>query len=123
MILINSAGAMAEQPMLGHPDALWNHVIDVNLHGVYRTTKQCLPGMIQRQLGRNASFNLKKLVPLLCFYVVRRRSVSRCRILPYQQDHSGKDINILASPLCCLLPEQAREKGFKLSFLFWRRRA
>lgn len=51
-VLANAAGITAEQPICGHPDALWHKVVEVNLHGVFRTTKRCLPGMIERDWGR-----------------------------------------------------------------------
>ncbi|PHX55238.1 hypothetical protein CP500_011915 [Tychonema bourrellyi FEM_GT703] len=38
--------------MCGHSDELWHQVINVNLNGVYRTIKLCLPEMIDRQWGR-----------------------------------------------------------------------
>ncbi|MDF5729294.1 MAG: SDR family NAD(P)-dependent oxidoreductase [Rhizonema sp. PD38] len=51
-ILANSAGIVAEQTICGHTDELWHQIIDVNLNGVYRTIKLCLPGMIERKWGR-----------------------------------------------------------------------
>lgn len=51
-ILANAAGITAEQTISGHPDELWDKVIDVNLNGTYRTIKLCLPGMIERKWGR-----------------------------------------------------------------------
>ncbi|MEG4497179.1 SDR family oxidoreductase [Microcoleus sp. F10-C6] len=51
-ILANSAAIGAEQAMCGHSDELWHQVINVNLNGVYRTIKLCLPGMIDRKWGR-----------------------------------------------------------------------
>ncbi|MBF0163566.1 MAG: SDR family oxidoreductase [Magnetococcales bacterium] len=51
-ILVNAAGIFPEHPLTGHPDALWNDVLEVNLNGVYRTCKRCLPEMIRRQWGR-----------------------------------------------------------------------
>jgi NAD(P)-dependent dehydrogenase (short-subunit alcohol dehydrogenase family) len=51
-ILVNAAGVTAEQTISGHPDALWDRVIDVNLTGTFRTIKLCLPGMIARKWGR-----------------------------------------------------------------------
>ena len=51
-ILANVAGASLEQPMVGHTDALWHAIIDVNLNGYYRTIKRVLPGMIERKWGR-----------------------------------------------------------------------
>jgi len=51
-ILANAAGIGAEQPICGHPDPLWDAVIDTNLTGCYRMIKLCLPGMIKRGWGR-----------------------------------------------------------------------
>jgi NAD(P)-dependent dehydrogenase (short-subunit alcohol dehydrogenase family) len=51
-ILANAAGITAEQTIVGHSDALWAKVIDVNLTGTYRAIKQALPGMIEQGWGR-----------------------------------------------------------------------
>lgn len=51
-ILVNAAGIGAEHPVCGHPDALWDAVIDTNLTGCYRMIKLVLPGMIERRWGR-----------------------------------------------------------------------
>jgi 3-hydroxybutyrate dehydrogenase len=51
-ILVNAAGTWGDQPMVGHPDAFWHRLIDVNLNGPFRTTKRVLPGMIERGWGR-----------------------------------------------------------------------
>jgi NAD(P)-dependent dehydrogenase (short-subunit alcohol dehydrogenase family) len=51
-ILVNAAGITAEQTIVGHPDALWDKVIDVNLTGTYRAIRRVLPGMIERGWGR-----------------------------------------------------------------------
>lgn len=51
-VLVNAAGITAEQTITGHPDGLWDKVIDVNLNGPYRTTKVCLPKMMERGWGR-----------------------------------------------------------------------
>ena len=51
-ILANAAGITAEQTICGHPDELWQKVMDVNVNGVYRTIKLCLPGMLERRWGR-----------------------------------------------------------------------
>ncbi len=51
-ILVNSAGTTAEQPVVGHSDALWEKIIDTNLTGAFRMTRELLPGMIERKWGR-----------------------------------------------------------------------
>ncbi|MGH8928042.1 MAG: SDR family NAD(P)-dependent oxidoreductase [Acidimicrobiia bacterium] len=51
-VLANAAGITAESTVVGHSDALWNKVIDVNLTGTYRAIKRALPGMIERKWGR-----------------------------------------------------------------------
>ncbi len=51
-ILANAAGITVEKTVVGHPDELWNKVIDVNLNGPFRTIKLVLPGMIKQGWGR-----------------------------------------------------------------------
>ena len=51
-ILVNAAGTTAEQSVCGHSDALWDKIIDTNLTGAFRMTRELLPGMIARQWGR-----------------------------------------------------------------------
>ena len=56
-ILVNAAGVCAEQPICGHAEALWLDIIDTNLSGYFRTTRACLPGMIERRWGRIVSLS------------------------------------------------------------------
>lgn len=51
-ILVNAAGTTAEHPVCGHPDALWDKIVDTNLTGAFRMIRACLPGMIERGWGR-----------------------------------------------------------------------
>lgn len=51
-ILVNAAGTTAEQPVSGHSDALWQKIIDTNLTGAFRVTRELLPGMMARGWGR-----------------------------------------------------------------------
>lgn len=54
-ILINAAGTTAEQPVVGHPDDLWDKIVDTNLTGAFRAIRAVLPGMIERKWGRIVS--------------------------------------------------------------------
>jgi NAD(P)-dependent dehydrogenase (short-subunit alcohol dehydrogenase family) len=51
-ILVNNAGAAGSHKFLGHDDALWHHMIAVNLTGVYYVTKAFAPAMVERRWGR-----------------------------------------------------------------------
>ena len=51
-VLVNAAGTTAEQPVCGHPDALWQKIVDTNLTGAFRMIRSLLPGMIGRGWGR-----------------------------------------------------------------------
>jgi len=51
-ILVNAAGTTAEQPVCGHSDELWQKIIDTNLTGAFRLTRELLPAMIERGWGR-----------------------------------------------------------------------
>ena len=56
-ILANAAGTSGRHTMVGHPDELWHALLNVNLNGAYRTTKHCLPGMMDRGWGRIINFS------------------------------------------------------------------
>ena len=56
-ILINAAGSSGRHTVVGHPDALWQAMLEVNLTGAYRTIKHCLPGMMERGWGRIVNFS------------------------------------------------------------------
>ncbi|MBN36049.1 MAG: 3-oxoacyl-ACP reductase [Rhodospirillaceae bacterium] len=56
-ILINAAGNSGRSPIVAHPDGLWQAMLEVNLTGSYRTTKTCLPHMIDNSWGRVVMFS------------------------------------------------------------------
>ena len=56
-ILVNAAGSSGRHTVVGHPDELWDAMLSVNLTGAYRTTKLCLPGMLERGWGRVVNFS------------------------------------------------------------------
>ena len=51
-ILVNNAGVAASHKMLGHPDALWDRTIELNLTSVFKVTRAFLPGMVEMGWGR-----------------------------------------------------------------------
>lgn len=52
LILVNNAGAAASHKFDGHPDALWERMLAVNLTGTYLVTKACAPAMLAAKWGR-----------------------------------------------------------------------
>ena len=51
-ILVNNAGSAESHKFLGHDDALWHRLIQVNLDSVYYVTKAVLPMMVEARWGR-----------------------------------------------------------------------
>jgi 2-hydroxycyclohexanecarboxyl-CoA dehydrogenase len=51
-VLVNCAGADVIKPFLETDEALWRWLVELNLMGVFRTTKAVLPGMVERGWGR-----------------------------------------------------------------------
>ena len=51
-VLVNNAGAAGSHKFIGHDDALWHHMLAVNLTSVYQVTKAVAPMMVAAQWGR-----------------------------------------------------------------------
>lgn len=51
-VLVNNAGAAESHKFLGHDDALWHRMMDVNLNSVYYVTKAVAPMMVEARWGR-----------------------------------------------------------------------
>jgi 3-hydroxybutyrate dehydrogenase len=51
-ILVNNAGIAGSHKLIGHPDELWQQIIDVNLTAVFRVTRAIVPQMAERRWGR-----------------------------------------------------------------------
>lgn len=51
-VLVNNAGAAASHKFIGHDDALWHTMLDVNLTSVYQVTKAVAPMMVAAKWGR-----------------------------------------------------------------------
>lgn len=52
LILVNNAGITRDNISLRMKDDEWQDVIDTNLTGIFRVTRQCLRGMIRARWGR-----------------------------------------------------------------------
>jgi NAD(P)-dependent dehydrogenase (short-subunit alcohol dehydrogenase family) len=51
-VLVNNAGSAESHKFLGHDDALWQRMIDVNLNSEYTVTKAVAPMMVEAKWGR-----------------------------------------------------------------------
>ncbi len=51
-VLVNNAGLGESHKFLGHDDALWHRMIDVNLNSAYYVTKAVAPMMVEARWGR-----------------------------------------------------------------------
>ena len=51
-VLVNNAGAAASHKFIGHDDALWQYMLDINLTSVYQVSKAVVPMMVAAQWGR-----------------------------------------------------------------------
>jgi NAD(P)-dependent dehydrogenase (short-subunit alcohol dehydrogenase family) len=54
-IVVNNAGTNAFHPLVGHDEALWRRVIEVNLIAPFLTSQVFLPDMLSRGFGRIVS--------------------------------------------------------------------
>src|ERR671931_2039712 len=51
-VLVNNAGWDELRPFLETDEAFWDRVIEINLKGCLRVTRQVVPGMVERGFGR-----------------------------------------------------------------------
>ena len=51
-ILVNAAGLYEEAPVIGHPEDVWEGLIDTNLSGTFRMIRAALPHMKEAGWGR-----------------------------------------------------------------------
>lgn len=51
-VVVNNAGAAESHKLEGHPEALWERMIEVNLTAPFRVTRACAPGMLAAGWGR-----------------------------------------------------------------------
>jgi NAD(P)-dependent dehydrogenase (short-subunit alcohol dehydrogenase family) len=51
-VLVNNAGSAESHKFIGHDDALWRRMIDINLNSVYYVSKAVAPMMVEAKWGR-----------------------------------------------------------------------
>lgn len=51
-ILVNNAGVAGSHKFIGHPDELWQRMIDINMTGTFRVSRAIVPQMVERGWGR-----------------------------------------------------------------------
>jgi NAD(P)-dependent dehydrogenase (short-subunit alcohol dehydrogenase family) len=77
-ILVNNAGTSGSHKFLGHPDELWNSMIDLNLNSVYHVCKSFVPSMVERESGRIitiGSIRSKVGAPYVAAYTASKHGV------------------------------------------------
>jgi NAD(P)-dependent dehydrogenase (short-subunit alcohol dehydrogenase family) len=77
-VLVNNAGAAESHKFIGHDDALWQRLIDVNLNSVYHVTKAVAPMMVAAKWGRIiniASINAKIGAKYVAAYTAAKHGV------------------------------------------------
>jgi NAD(P)-dependent dehydrogenase (short-subunit alcohol dehydrogenase family) len=76
--LVNNAGAAESHKFIGHDDALWQRMLDVNLNSVYHVTKAVAPMMVEAKWGRIiniASINAKIGAKYVAAYTAAKHGV------------------------------------------------
>jgi len=77
-ILVNNAGAASSHKFVGHDDALWQRMLDINLSSVYYVTKAVVPMMVEARWGRIiniASIASKVGGPYIAAYTAAKHGV------------------------------------------------
>jgi 3-hydroxybutyrate dehydrogenase len=77
-ILVNNAGASDSHKFVGHDDAIWHRMIEINLNSAYYVTKAFIPAMVERQWGRIiniASMHSKIGGPYVAAYTAAKHGV------------------------------------------------
>lgn len=77
-VLVNNAGSVETAPFGQTDEDVWQNMLDVNLTGVYRCTRQVLPEMVERGSGRivnNASTAALTGYPYVSAYTASKHGV------------------------------------------------
>ena len=99
-ILVNNAGRVVVKPMVEQSEADWDHVVDVNLKGVFLCCRYVVPEMITRKRG--AIVNIASIaafhvtVPHVPYAASKAGVVALTRDLAYEVARYGIRVNAIA---------------------------
>jgi 3-oxoacyl-[acyl-carrier protein] reductase len=99
-ILVNNAGRVVVKPMVEQSEADWDHVVNVNLKGVFLCCRYVVPEMIARKCG--AIVNIASIaafhvtVPHVPYAASKAGVVALTRDLAYEVAHYGIRVNAIA---------------------------
>jgi NAD(P)-dependent dehydrogenase (short-subunit alcohol dehydrogenase family) len=99
-ILVNNAGRVVVKPMVEQSEADWDHVVDVNLKGVFLCCRYVVPEMIAR--NRGAIVNIASIaafhvtVPHVPYAASKAGVVALTRDLAYEVARYGIRVNAIA---------------------------
>jgi NAD(P)-dependent dehydrogenase (short-subunit alcohol dehydrogenase family) len=110
-ILVNSAGiAGANVPLADYPQAEWQRVININLHGTFHVNRAVVAGMVRRKYGRIvnvASIAGKEGNPNASAY-----SASKAAVIALTKS-LGKETAMLDIAVNAITPAAARTRIFE----------
>jgi 3-oxoacyl-[acyl-carrier protein] reductase len=99
-ILVNDAGRVVVKPMVEQSEADWDHVVDVNLKGIFLCCRYVVPEMIARRRG--AIVNIASIaafhvtVPHVPYAASKAGVVALTRDLAYEVARYGIRVNAVA---------------------------
>ncbi len=98
-ILVNNAGIDTTSLVVAMPTAMWDHMMAVNLRGVFLCTRAVLPGMIERKFGRiiNISSQLahKGAAEMAHYAAAKAGVIGFTRSLAYEVATEGVTVNAI----------------------------